>query len=193
MDTTQDRLLATAADLFAEKGFAAVSMRAIARALDITQAAIYHHFDNKEELYFDSVRYLMRAKVLPILDTCRQESEPEQVLRKFVSGMLTMLQNSPQFLKMVNREMLDGDEARLVALSEDVFNDIHATLEANIAAINPVVDTHLSVISMAGMIFHHAESIKLGKVYPWYKPQYADTGVVADHISNLLLTGLKGQ
>ena len=51
MDTTQDRLLSASAALFAEKGFSAVSMRAIARELGITQAAIYHHFNNKEELY----------------------------------------------------------------------------------------------------------------------------------------------
>lgn len=193
MDTTQDRLLATAADLFAEKGFAAVSMRTIARALDITQAAIYHHFSNKEELYFDAVRYLMREKVMPILDGCRVGDEPEQVLRTFTSNMLAMLEQSPQFLKIVNRELLDGDENRLIALCEDVFNDIHDTLEANIAKINPRADTHLSVISMAGMIFHHAETNKLGTLLPWYRPEYDDPEVVSNHISTLFIAGLKGQ
>ena len=58
MEPTQKKLLGIAAELFAERGFSAVSMREISRSAGITQAAIYHHFINKEALYVAAVEYL---------------------------------------------------------------------------------------------------------------------------------------
>lgn len=47
---TRARLLAAAADLFARKGFHAVSAEAVADAADRTTGALYSHFGNKEGL-----------------------------------------------------------------------------------------------------------------------------------------------
>jgi AcrR family transcriptional regulator len=47
---TRARLLASAADLFARKGFHAVSAEAVADAADRTTGALYSHFGNKEGL-----------------------------------------------------------------------------------------------------------------------------------------------
>lgn len=47
---TRARLLAAAADLFALKGFHAVSAEAVADAADRTTGALYSHFGNKEGL-----------------------------------------------------------------------------------------------------------------------------------------------
>src|SRR5690242_9244721 len=47
---TRARLLAAAADLFARKGFHAVSAEAVADAADRTTGALYSHFGGKEGL-----------------------------------------------------------------------------------------------------------------------------------------------
>src|SRR3954454_5152794 len=47
---TRARLIAAAADLFARKGFHAVSAEAVADAADRTTGALYSHFGNKEGL-----------------------------------------------------------------------------------------------------------------------------------------------
>jgi len=47
---TRGRLLEAAADLFAHKGFHAVSTEAVADAADRTTGAVYSHFGNKEGL-----------------------------------------------------------------------------------------------------------------------------------------------
>ena len=49
---TRAGLLAAAADLFARKGFHAVSAEAVADAADRTTGALYSHFGNKEGLLF---------------------------------------------------------------------------------------------------------------------------------------------
>ena len=46
-----DRLFATAARMFAERGFDGVSVREISRESKVSLAAIYHHFRTKEGLF----------------------------------------------------------------------------------------------------------------------------------------------
>ena len=47
---TRDLILNTAREMFAEHGFEAVTMRAIAERIEYTPTAIYHHFENKQAL-----------------------------------------------------------------------------------------------------------------------------------------------
>ena len=58
---TRERIVGAAERLFAERGFAGVSMPAIAAAAGITAGAIYKHFRGKEELFFSIVRRAVGA------------------------------------------------------------------------------------------------------------------------------------
>lgn len=51
MKSTKDRILQTALDLFAQKGFDAVSMRDIAGRLGITAGALYRHYTGKQDIF----------------------------------------------------------------------------------------------------------------------------------------------
>ena len=48
--------MATATELFAEKGFAGTSMSDLAEKLGLSKAAIYHHFESKETILRDLVK-----------------------------------------------------------------------------------------------------------------------------------------
>lgn len=48
---TRELIMQEALDLFAAKGYAAVSMRDIAAAVGIRASSIYHHFSGKQELF----------------------------------------------------------------------------------------------------------------------------------------------
>src|SRR5687768_10772823 len=47
---TRDRIEAAAIRLFVEKGVAETTVRDIARAVDISEGALYRHFESKEQL-----------------------------------------------------------------------------------------------------------------------------------------------
>ena len=47
----RERILAAARDLFAKRGYAAVTMREIARRIEYTTTALYFHFRDKETLF----------------------------------------------------------------------------------------------------------------------------------------------
>jgi AcrR family transcriptional regulator len=50
-EATRTALIATARELFAERGYAAVGTEEIVRATGVTRGALYHHFAGKRELF----------------------------------------------------------------------------------------------------------------------------------------------
>jgi len=53
---TAERILLAAADLFAERGYEAVSMNDIARQAGVSKANVFHHHTSKNDLYLAVVR-----------------------------------------------------------------------------------------------------------------------------------------
>ena len=52
----RDAILNTSARLFSQRGFTGVSIRDIAQACGVTNAALYYHFRNKEDLFLAMLR-----------------------------------------------------------------------------------------------------------------------------------------
>lgn len=57
--TTKEKVFEVALDLFAQKGYDAVSMREIAEAVGIKKASLYSHFSSKDELLETLFEYPM--------------------------------------------------------------------------------------------------------------------------------------
>lgn len=55
-DSLRSRILDQAVALFAERGFAATSMREVAEAANCTKPALYYHFDSKQALFTEVIR-----------------------------------------------------------------------------------------------------------------------------------------
>ncbi len=56
--TTKDRILDVAIDLFAQKGFDAVSLREIAEAAGVRKATLYYYFTTKDEILEKILEYV---------------------------------------------------------------------------------------------------------------------------------------
>jgi TetR/AcrR family transcriptional regulator len=190
MEHTQERLLAISAELFAQQGYAGVSMRNIGKAAGITQAAIYHHFASKDELYLAAVGELMERQRLVLEENLSAIEDPQEKLRQLVADMLRLLSEDDQFRRIYFRELLDADDSRLEALTEHVFSGLHETLTTLMTELAPEMDSHLLIMSLAGLIFHHLESMKLSRFLPDSKPEHQQLPVLAEHISRVFLCGV---
>ena len=73
---TRSRLIAAAADLFARKGFHAVSAEAVADAADRTTGALYNHFGGKDGLLLALVEQWLSESAARIL--AGVEDSPDQ-------------------------------------------------------------------------------------------------------------------
>lgn len=68
-EATREALLATARELFGDRGYAETSLDEIARAAGVTKGALYHHFSGKEELFrrvFETVKKELSLQAFPI-------------------------------------------------------------------------------------------------------------------------------
>ena len=143
MEQTQERLLDIAADLFSKQGYAGVSMRDIASAVGITQAAIYHHFPNKDALYVAAVAYLFQRDTLGINEQMAAIEQPTQRLQILVSAMLGAMDTDPRFRRIYLRELLEGDEEKLAAIAEQAFTAFYEPLYALMEELAPRADPQL--------------------------------------------------
>jgi AcrR family transcriptional regulator len=191
MEPTQAKILGLSAELFADRGFSGVSMRDIARSAGITQAAIYHHFPNKEGLYIASLEHLYAAQATELVDMIGQERDPESQLALMVSRLLEVFDQQAHFRRIYFRELLDGDEKRLKLLADRVFPEIDQILRELMGKLAPHMDSHLMVLDLAGLIFHHLEARKLSAVFSEGRPEHQQLPYLAEHITALLLNGVQ--
>jgi len=191
MEETQERLLDTAAELFAKQGYAGVSMRDIGRSVGITQAAIYHHFDNKEALYVAAVTYLVEQSTLGVSEQMAAIDSPAIRLELLVGTMLETMEKDPRFRRIYMRELLEGDEQKLAAIAENAFDVFYQPLYALMVDLAPDEDPQLLIFSLFGMLFHHLEVRKLAPHLPNTLKGPTDTPSLTRHITRLFLSGVQ--
>ena len=190
MEQTEDRLLNVAAELFSAQGYAGVSMRDIARAMGITQAAIYHHFPSKDALYIAAITFVFEQHTLEISEQMSAIDSPSRQLELMVSAMLEAMEEDPRFRRIYLRELLEGDEQKLAAIAENAFPAFYEPLYELMGELAPGCDPLLHILSLAGLIFHHLEARKLAPHLPHAAKGKTTIPVLARHVTNLFLNGV---
>jgi AcrR family transcriptional regulator len=74
----------TAAQLFRDRGYDATSVSDIARALGLTKAGLYHHFESKEALLFEIMMFGLDKVRDEVLVPVRAIRDPEERLRQLI-------------------------------------------------------------------------------------------------------------
>jgi AcrR family transcriptional regulator len=85
-DTRENQLLAIARRLFARDGYERTSMRDIAEAADITKAALYYYFPNKEALYERVVLESMQSLMDDVAAAVAAADSPTARIRAFMQS-----------------------------------------------------------------------------------------------------------
>ena len=80
----RDEILAIAAQLFAERGFAATTVREIADAAGILSGSLYHHFDSKESMVDELVHEMLDRVLAAYRRIVAASDTPEVALRALV-------------------------------------------------------------------------------------------------------------
>mgnify|MGYP005814248437 CR=1 FL=1 len=118
---SKDDILEKTAPLFASRGYAATSMRDLAKVCGITPAALYHHFADKEQLYREVLEYTFRRRIGRMGDALKGVSGFEAKVRRVVEVLVDAVDDDELFLPMLRRELLERDEKRLEYLATRVF------------------------------------------------------------------------
>jgi AcrR family transcriptional regulator len=112
-------ILEAARSLFAERGFAGTSTRAIATAAGVNLAMIHYYFGNKEQLYQRVVKLELGRFFRIIGDGLGNLADPHDVLSALPGFIIAMQRERPGLSKLILREMLDG-APRIPAVVRDM-------------------------------------------------------------------------
>lgn len=123
-------ILAAAEILFAEKGFDAVSMSAIAKLAGSSKPNIYHHFNSKHDLYL-AVMHAAAQRSSALLDTLAEAPGTfRQRLSDFSAGHLDNILSHKLSTQLILREALSGGSRRGREIAKHVVGESFARLVA---------------------------------------------------------------
>ena len=126
----EQAILEAAETLFADKGFDAVSMSAIARLANTSKPNIYHHFKNKNELYLAVMKSaVQRSSVL--LDSLEEAPGTfRQHLSDFSAGQLNNILTHGHSTQLILRETLSGGTQNGQEIAKHVVGKVFSRLVA---------------------------------------------------------------
>ena len=176
--------------LFANSGFSGVSMRHVANAVDISIAALYHHFPDKKTLYIRCIESAFSNKATGLTDALGQSGSPEQKLEHFIYQFTLLMSKDEHFRQLLQRELLDGDDARLQTLAKDVFQTQFKAVAELAQTLAPKCDAHMMAISITGLVLFHLETAPLRQFLPGERSEHNTPSFIAAHVTQLLLNGV---
>lgn len=107
-DSAPGRILAAARTLFAERGLAATSTRAIAHRADVNLALIHYHFGNKEKLYRRAIEQEVIDLQRLLGEFFEPDASPAEILPKMPRVAMHLHRDHPHLVQVMLRELADG-------------------------------------------------------------------------------------
>lgn len=166
MQNRRSQIIENASHLFAEKGYEGTTMRMIAQTCEITEAAIYRHFRNKEDLYGEVIRTKVQNHDL---DRLRARGigagTIEDVLAEIAEHILRLVDYDPELIRlMFNNSMETGDlaailfkEVRLPYIEYLVEELEHRMAKGEVREIEPFITSRCFV----GMVMDCALNVSV--------------------------------
>ncbi len=197
---TRQQLINAAAEVFAEVGFRAATVRAICERAGANIAAVNYHFGDKEKLYLEVLRYTQEQSLekYPTDLGVKADSSPELRLKAFIRSFLFRIFDEGSIAwhgKLMSREMIEPTAA-LDALVQEKVRPQAAQLAAIIrkllgprARVQQIQLCGLSVVSQC-LFYHHCRPV-VSRLFPEQKFAQRDIENLAEHIASFSLAAMK--
>jgi len=118
----REAILETSARLFGEKGYTGVSIRDIAQACGMTNAALYYHFKNKDELFLAMLRRTHERVMASLADALSPAGDLRARLKQLIARYGEVMCSQRQSFQTLRRDMAHIDDAR----AGNLFGEMHA-------------------------------------------------------------------
>jgi AcrR family transcriptional regulator len=163
---TRDRLLDEAENLFAQRGYHAVSVREITGAAAVNLAAVNYHFGNKQNLYLEVFRSRWMPRASRIQRSFRRSLRHNGTLtadlviqsfaRAFLEGPMSAAERI-RHMKLISGELAQPTEA-FEQVVEQVFRPLFGNLLQDMQRVMPdAIDEKrmvLNIFSILSMVLY---------------------------------------
>ena len=176
-DRRRRAVVATAAALFARRGFQATSMDELSDATGLRAGGLYHYIGSKQALLLDIFNQLMEPLLERAAEIEAGDADAETQLRMLVRAWLAHIETHLDHMSVFSQErhaIEHEPEWEQVRASRDAFE---AILARRLAAVE--LTDRLALFALLGMVNHTAT---------WLKPGgRLTTEQIADGYCNMLL------
>lgn len=113
---TKDRLLVSAASLFAERGFHGVGIEELSASVGLTGPALYRHFRTKNALLAAMLISVSESLVARAEEVIERDLSPRKTLQALIDRHLDFTLNQPDLIRVHERDFanLDEEDARTI-------------------------------------------------------------------------------
>ncbi len=113
MSNTKEKILASATELFAQKGFSGTSIEDIAQHAGIHKSLIYHHVGNKQALW-QAVKRDLIGNIIPEVDV-QQFDTLEGFLKYIIHTRIEVYGADPRIGRLLKWQMLEDNPPELTS------------------------------------------------------------------------------
>lgn len=164
---SEERLLASATQLFADQGFVGTSISDITSSANLTKGAFYHYFESKEYVLFEIYRRIIEDSIEQMRIVCSKGLSPQRTLENMIMVAIQMAARNQAEVTIFSREMDALSEPRLQkakTLRDEYEHYYRSIIQQGREAgeFRSDLDPSLVTFFLLGMIHHFCT---------WYRPE----------------------
>ena len=189
---SRDKILAVATKMFAEYGFAAISIRDIAGACGVSIPSIYHFFDDKDTLYVRCYEQIFRAASAELHAVMMRAEPGHDRVREFTIGLCDLLLNNHDFRRLFQRELLREERRTIDQLTTHHFHDEFKLLTKEIASLTGDKQAMDRAFSIYALVFGLIQMRRIGELAGMSKSIALTPQHLASHVLGIVLPEVWG-
>jgi TetR/AcrR family transcriptional regulator, cholesterol catabolism regulator len=149
-------ILRVSAQIFAQHGFEATSIRDISRATGLSLSGLYYYFESKQHLLYLIQNEAFTLVVERLKSRLLSSPEPAEQLRLLVLNHIEYFLSHPNEMKVLSheedalgdpyREKIQAIKRRYYSLAREIFDSLAAD------GIAPGINPRVAVLSLFGMM-----------------------------------------
>ena len=199
--STRDRLLETAGQVFADRGFSGATIREICHRAGANIASIHYHFGDKQKLYEAVIRH--------VVELWRKEwdgalpddvhASPQERLLHFVRAFLHITDppSSHWRAELLKHEIVESHSSLQLVVKEAMltpFESVEAVIADLVGPSTDPVFRHLCMFSVVGqcLFYRHVDNRLLGHFGTGVEYTPATVDRLSRHITDFCLAAIEG-
>ena len=154
---TQAKLIESATSLFAQRGYAAVSIRELADAAQVNSALISYHFGSKEGLYLAVLENQFRPITGLLQQAAQTTMSPEERIVYYAKGVYEIHKSRPFLIRFLHSELTNpttGLENVVKRYIGQIYPFLYQAFAEGVASrqFNAALNPGYAVLSLVGIM-----------------------------------------
>lgn len=191
-EQTRQQIINAATRLFVRKGFFGTSISDLSKAAGLTKGALYHHFENKDALFFAVIESVRQTWNKTVVREVLKSKNALTRLTTLIENHTRLLSENEHMCILLNGLIMemDGVNPDFMTALKEVYEDLAGFIESiiqkgqNEGQIRPDLDARLTAFNIVSLL----RSIGCA---PIFKHLGVDYDVLTKNLKQILESGLR--